>query len=99
MGALEEKRIILGVTGSIAAIKAPVTARELVRIGARVTCIMTESAEQFVTPEEMAEATGGPVITRIFEGRGNHPPAPSYSASLHRRGSLSRGNLDPALTW
>ncbi|HET6400033.1 MAG TPA: bifunctional phosphopantothenoylcysteine decarboxylase/phosphopantothenate--cysteine ligase CoaBC [Candidatus Kapabacteria bacterium] len=92
MAALEGKRIILGVTGSIAAIKAPTIARELAHIGASVTCVMTESAEEFVSSEEMAEATGQPVITSIFQG--NHPPAPSYSASLHRRGSL-----DPAATW
>ncbi len=70
MGSLEGKQIILGVTGSIAAIKAPMIARELRQAGASVTCVMTESAEEFVTSEEMAEATGQPVIASIFaEGR------------------------------
>ena len=81
---LNERRIILGVTGSIAAIKSPAIVRELAAAGASVTCVMTESAEQFVTREEMAEATGKPVVTSIFEPGEHHPPAPSSS---QRRGS------------
>jgi phosphopantothenoylcysteine decarboxylase/phosphopantothenate--cysteine ligase len=93
MPSLQNKRIILGVTGSIAAIKAPTVARELVRAGASVTCVMTESAEQFVTREDLEVASGQAVITSIFSGQGDHPHAsspmlaPSYSASLHRGGS------------
>jgi phosphopantothenoylcysteine decarboxylase / phosphopantothenate---cysteine ligase len=67
---LQNKRIILGVTGSIAAIKAPAVARELVRAGASVVCVMTESAEQFVTREELETASGQPAISSIFMGEG-----------------------------
>jgi phosphopantothenoylcysteine decarboxylase/phosphopantothenate--cysteine ligase len=70
MPSLQNKRIILGVTGSIAAIKAPTVARELVRSGACVTCVMTESAVQFVTREELEAASGQAVISSIFAGEG-----------------------------
>ncbi len=70
MPSLENKRIILGVTGSIAAIKAPAVARELSRAGANVTSVMTKSAEQFVTREEMESASGQAVISSIFAGEG-----------------------------
>ncbi len=70
MPSLENKRIILGVTGSIAAIKSPTVARELVRAGASVVCVMTESAEQFITREEMESASGQTVISSIFAGEG-----------------------------
>ncbi len=84
MPSLENKRIILGVTGSIAAIKAPAVARELVRAGASVTCVATDGALQFTTAEELSEASGQPVIISIFSGQEHHPPAPSSS---QRRGS------------
>jgi phosphopantothenoylcysteine decarboxylase/phosphopantothenate--cysteine ligase len=70
MPSLQNKRVILGVTGSIAAIKAPAVARELVLAGASVTCVMTESAEQFMSREEMEAASGQAVILSIFAGEG-----------------------------
>jgi phosphopantothenoylcysteine decarboxylase/phosphopantothenate--cysteine ligase len=70
MASLATKHIILGVTGSIAAVKAPTIARELMRAGASVTCVMTESSGEFVTREEMSEATGQEVISSIFGGGG-----------------------------
>jgi phosphopantothenoylcysteine decarboxylase/phosphopantothenate--cysteine ligase len=84
MPSLQNKRIILGVTGSIAAIKAPAVARELVRARANVTCVMTESAEQFVTREELEEASGQAVITSIFSGKGR-----AGSADLRETGLRS----------
>ncbi|HEY3876022.1 MAG TPA: flavoprotein, partial [Candidatus Kapabacteria bacterium] len=71
---LNGKSVILGVTGSIAAVKAAALARELVRAGAAVTCVMTESAEQFVSREEMREATGKEIIGSLFPGE--PPPNP-----------------------
>ena len=50
MKLLENREIILGVTGGIAAYKAALLARELIRQGAAVTTIMTESATKFITP-------------------------------------------------
>lgn len=63
---LKGKRIILGVTGSIAAVKAPMLARELMRAGAEVHCAMTESAEQFATATAMAALTRNDVVTSVF---------------------------------
>lgn len=64
---LKNKNIILGVTGSIAAYKAPILAREIVKIGGNVHCIMTESATQFTTPITMANITHNPVIINMFD--------------------------------
>lgn len=68
---LEEKRIILGVTGSIAAYKAADLASKLVQAGAFVDVIMTEAAQRFVTPLTFQAVTGRPVYTDMWEdGRG-----------------------------
>lgn len=63
---LTGKKVLLGVTGSIAAIKAPIIARELMRKGATVVCAMTDSAQQFTTPTALAALTRSRVITSIF---------------------------------
>jgi phosphopantothenoylcysteine decarboxylase/phosphopantothenate--cysteine ligase len=43
-------KIILGITGSIAAYKIATLTRLLIKSGAEVQCLMTESATQFITP-------------------------------------------------
>jgi phosphopantothenoylcysteine decarboxylase / phosphopantothenate---cysteine ligase len=91
MPSLQNKRIILGVTGSIAAIKAAAVARELVRAGASVTCVMTESAEQFVTREELESASGQAVVSTIFPQGAQPPPIPL----LKKEGGI----VDNSLTW
>jgi phosphopantothenoylcysteine decarboxylase / phosphopantothenate---cysteine ligase len=78
MAPLDGKRILLGVTGSIAAIKAPLIARELALAGAGVTCVATESALEFTTVEELSEASSQPVITKIFSENLH-----SLSSTLH----------------
>lgn len=60
-------RIILGVTGSIAACKAPELAGLLTRQGYDVTAVLTASAAEFVTPLTMQTLTRNPVVTGIFE--------------------------------
>ncbi len=88
MPSLQNKRIILGVTGSIAAIKAAAVARELVRAGASVTCVATEGALQFTTMEELSEASSQPAVAKIFSGN-LHPlpltpyPLPSTTWHVH----------------
>jgi len=47
---LKGKHILLGVTGSIAAYKAAILVRALVKEGAEVKVIMSEMAKQFITP-------------------------------------------------
>jgi phosphopantothenoylcysteine decarboxylase/phosphopantothenate--cysteine ligase len=64
--ALSGKRIILGVTGSIASVKASRIAVELKHAGADVFCVMTDSAHQFTNAEELRTASGHEVITKIF---------------------------------
>ena len=51
---LKGKHILLGITGSIAAYKAALLVRALVKQGAEVRVIMTEMAKQFITPLTMA---------------------------------------------
>src|SRR5512138_1320349 len=63
---LADKKIVLGVTGGIAAYKAAELVRELVRAGARVYVIMTRSAQEFVTPLTFQTLSGNPVSTELF---------------------------------
>ena len=64
---LTGKRIVLGVTGSIAAYKAVSLLRALVREGAIVQVVMTQSATKFVTPLTFEVLSGHPVSTDVFE--------------------------------
>ncbi len=63
------KRIVLGVTGSIAAYKAVGLLRALVREGAAVDVAMTKSAARFVTPLTFEVLSGRPVSHDLFEAR------------------------------
>ena len=60
-------RIVLGVTGSIAAYKAVSLLRTLLREGATVQVVMTASATKFVTPLTFEVLSGHPVSTEVFE--------------------------------
>ena len=61
------KHIVLGVTGSIAAYKAVALLRTLIREGAVVQVVMTQSATKFVTPLTFEVLSGHPVSTDVFE--------------------------------
>lgn len=61
------KRLLLGVSGSIAAYKAVGLLRTLVREGASVTVVMTEAATRFVTPLTFEVLSGKPVAFDLFE--------------------------------
>lgn len=63
----EDKRIVLGVTGSIAAYKAVDLASKLTQAGALVDVIMTEAAQRFVTPLAFQSVTGRPVYTDLWQ--------------------------------
>ncbi len=63
---LEKKRILLGVTGSIAAYKAVDLASKLTQLGAHVDVIMTEAAQRFVTPLTFGAITGRAVYTDMW---------------------------------
>jgi len=62
---LEKQKIVLCITGSVAAVKCPELARELMRHGADVRACMTSSAIGLITPQLMHWATGNAVVTEI----------------------------------
>lgn len=64
---LRQKNILLGVCGSIAAYKAAVLVRHLVKEGANVRVIMTPAAGEFITPLTLATLSGQPVLTRFSD--------------------------------
>ena len=64
---LAGKRIVLGVTGSIAAYKAISLLRAFLREGAAVHVVMTQSATKFVAPLTFEVLSGHPVSTEVFE--------------------------------
>jgi phosphopantothenoylcysteine decarboxylase/phosphopantothenate--cysteine ligase len=63
---LNGKKIVLGVTGSIAAYKAATLVRLLVKGGADVRVLMTDTAKQFITPLTMATLSKHPVMVEFF---------------------------------
>jgi phosphopantothenoylcysteine decarboxylase/phosphopantothenate--cysteine ligase len=60
------KKILLAVTGSIAAYKAPLIVRLLVKEGAEVKVLMTPAAKDFVTPLTLSTVSRNPVISELF---------------------------------
>jgi len=64
---LEGKHILLGITGSIAAYKAAILARLLVKEGAEVKVIMTDMAKDFITPLTMATLSKNPILVDHFD--------------------------------
>ena len=64
---LKGKRIVLGVTGGIAAYKICALASHLTQAGAQVDVVMTEAAERFVGPLTFEALTGRPVYTSLWE--------------------------------
>lgn len=63
---LKDKKIVLGVTGGIAAYKVVEVASKLRQAGAEVHVIMTEEATKFVTPLTFREITGQPVVSDMW---------------------------------
>ncbi len=60
------RKVLLAVTGSIAAYKACHLVRELVKAGAQVQVVMTPAAHDFVTPLSLSTVSGRPVLTDLF---------------------------------
>lgn len=65
---LQNKKIILAVTGSIAAYKTPHLVRLLVKAGADVKVILTPAAEKFVSPLSLATVSRHPVFSNVSDG-------------------------------
>jgi phosphopantothenoylcysteine decarboxylase/phosphopantothenate--cysteine ligase len=64
---LAGKKIILGVTGSIAAYKTPLIVRELVKSGAEVKVVMTAAAKDFVSDLTLSTLSKSPVLSGLFD--------------------------------
>jgi phosphopantothenoylcysteine decarboxylase/phosphopantothenate--cysteine ligase len=66
---LTGKHIVLGLSGGIACYKAAELCRALIKAGATVQVVMTEAAEQFITPVTMQALSGRPVFTSQWDAR------------------------------
>src|SRR5471032_55687 len=65
--AMQGKRILLGVTGGIAAYKSAELVRRLIELGAQVQVVMTSAAREFVTPTTFQALSGRPVRTDLWD--------------------------------
>src|ERR1700759_2936498 len=106
---LKGKKILLGVTGSIAAYKSALLIRLLVKEGADVKVIMTEAAKDFVTPLTLATLAKNPVQTDFFKSENgewtNHVELGTWAdifviapASANTIGKLANGLCDNLLS-
>ena len=66
---LKGKKIILGITGSIAAYKACYIIRGLIKKGAEVQVVITPAGKEFITPITLSALTSKPVISEFFSQR------------------------------
>lgn len=66
---LKGKRIVLGITGSIAAYKACYLIRGLIKRGAEVQVVITPAGKEFITPISLSALTSKPVISEFFAQR------------------------------
>jgi len=101
------RRIVLGVTGGVAAYKAAYLARRLIELGAEVRTVMTPAAEQFIGAATFAALTGTNPVTDLFGGTDVSPHttlgswadlivvAPTTAATLSK---LAHGESSNALT-
>lgn len=66
---LKGKKIVLGITGSIAAYKSCLIIRELIKKGAEVQVVITPAGKEFITPITLSALTHKPVISEFFSQR------------------------------
>jgi phosphopantothenoylcysteine decarboxylase/phosphopantothenate--cysteine ligase len=66
---LKGKKIILGITGSIAAYKSCLIIRSLIKRGAEVQVVITDAGKEFITPITLSTLTSKPVISDFFSRR------------------------------
>ena len=80
---LKGKKIVLCITGSVAAMECPIIARELMRDGAEVYAVMSPAATKLISPDLMEWATGNPAVTELtgkvehISLAGDHPDSAS----------------------
>ncbi len=75
-------RILLGVSGGIAAYKAAELARRLIERGARVRVILTRNACRFISPLTFAALTGSPALTRLFTAAAPMAGSDDFASSV-----------------
>ena len=68
---LEGKKILLGVTGSIAAYKSAYLVRLLVKSGAEVKVILSDAATHFITPVTLSTLSKNPVYSSFYKDDGS----------------------------
>ncbi len=95
---LEQARVLLAVTGGIAAYKAPELVRLLAKEGALVSVILTRNARRFVTRDALRAVTHGPVLSNLFEaqalGQGPwFPGSPPSSLGMAHIGMAREADL------
>lgn len=106
---LNHKNIILGVCGSIAAYKAALLVRALVKAGSNVKVVLTADASNFITPLTLATLSKNPVYTQYFEEEtgvwSNHVELGLWAdymiiapASANTLGKMANGLCDNLLT-
>lgn len=66
---LSGKKIVMGITGSIAAYKACYLIRALIKKGAEVQVVITPAGKEFITPVTLSALTGKPVVSEFFAQR------------------------------
>ena len=66
---LNGKHIVLGITGSIAAYKAGLLIRMLIKEGAEVQVVITPAGKEFITPITLSALTHKPVVSEFFSQR------------------------------
>ena len=66
---LKGKKIVLGITGSIAAYKSCLIIRQLVKAGAEVQVVITPAGKEFITPITLSALTQKPVVSEFFSQR------------------------------
>lgn len=67
MQPLQDKKILLGISGGIASYKSAILARRLIDAGAEVRVVMTAGAQAFITPLTLQALTGNPVHTELLD--------------------------------
>ena len=83
------KKILIGITGSIAAYKSILLVRLLVKAGAEVKVIMTPAAKDFVSPLTLSTLSKNPVISELFARR--------FMVESCNAGTMGRSNADCSL--
>lgn len=76
---LAGRRVIVGLTGGIAAYKTATLVSRLVQRGAEVRVVMTDAATRFITPLTLQSLSGHPVLTNIWD----HAPGTDHPESQH----------------